>query len=121
MKDDTKMAEETINRRAAFDRPRLSLEKAAKFLEEKKNVTAKHNKELYLRNYGLNITIPSLYVQTSKFWKRDPSFVLKTEYYVQPDDKLSKVYTYELNGNRQETTFYDRMVNQKKGVILKLI
>ena len=62
-----------------------------------------------------------MYVQTSKFWNKDPSYLVKTEFYVQPDDKLCKVYTYELNGDRNQTTFHNRRVQQKKGVILKLI
>jgi len=110
LKEDAQMREETIQRHDALDRPHLSLDRAAKFRERKKLVTAQHNKELYLKNYGINLTIPSLYVQMSKFWKQDPSFVMKTEYYVQPDDAATKVYTYELNGHRDETTFHDRMV-----------
>jgi hypothetical protein len=93
-----------------MDRPHISLDKAALFLDQKKLVTAQHNKQLYLNKYGINLTIPSLYVQMSKIWKQDPSYVIKTEYYVQPDDDETKVYTYDLNGDRDETTFHERMV-----------
>jgi hypothetical protein len=50
--------ESKVKKENTFRRPHLSMDKGAKFIEKKLSITAKENKELYLQNYGINLTLP---------------------------------------------------------------
>jgi hypothetical protein len=45
----------------------------------------------------------------SSFWPPDPTYVIKTQFYTIAYNEDSKVYTYELSGERHESTQEEMM------------
>ena len=81
--DDQKL--DTIISGNSFDRMVTSLDDDLIRFQDEKPKTAADNKELYMKNYAIRYTIPSLYVYDSKMYPLNPRYTIQLINYCYPE------------------------------------
>lgn len=91
------------------------------FTEKQQVKTAKSNMEDYMEIFGVDFTIPALFVINAIIYPVEPRYSLQLVKHTFPLDDDYIVSTHSLNGKSQKGYFRDLFSKYASGLVLRLL
>mmetsp|Transcript_18470 Transcript_18470/g.28337 ORF Transcript_18470/g.28337 Transcript_18470/m.28337 type:complete len:131 (-) Transcript_18470:5496-5888(-) len=95
-----------------IEKMELNLDTPTVYTNELAHASAAANKLKYMENFGINFEIPSLYVQDSKIYPKDPRYNLQLVKFGIPKTSSYQVVSHYINGATDNKSFAEHYKDQ---------